>query len=231
VQVAAARQPGLPAPLNLAAAQLNRDNAAPPTTDGGSADNRPEFLVVAQVLGAHGIRGELKCRIVTDFPRQRFKRGNTVVIRGQNHVVQSARIQGEQVLLKLADVADRDTAAAFRGADVEVPTDSALPLPKGQFYWHQVIGLRVEDATTHEALGEVADIIETGANDVYVVKGPRGEILIPAIKDVLKQIDPAAGHMLVQPLPGMLPEPKSREPSAPVAQKTVSRQSPLHTKQ
>ena len=62
--------------------------------------------------------------------------------------------------------------------------------------------------TTHEQLGEVADIIETGANDVYIVNGPRGEILIPAIKDVLKRIDPHAGRMLVQPLPGMLPEPR-----------------------
>jgi 16S rRNA processing protein RimM len=112
------------------------------------------------------------------------------------------------VLLKLENIADRDTAAAFRGADVEVPADNDLKLPKGQFYWHQVIGLHVEDATTHEQLGEVADIIETGANDVYIVHGPRGEILIPAIKDVLKRIDPEEGRMLVQPLPGMLPEPK-----------------------
>ena len=65
--------------------------------------------------------------------------------------------------------------------------------------------LRVEDAATHELLGEVVDIIETGANDVYLVRGQRGEILVPAIKDVVKRIDPAAGHMLIQPLPGMLP--------------------------
>jgi 16S rRNA processing protein RimM len=169
----------------------------------------PEFLVVAQVLGAHGIRGELKCRVVTDFPRQRFKRGSTVYLKSEPHKVQAARIQGASVLLKLEDVSDRDTAAAFRGADVEVPTDSALSLPKGQFFWHQVIGLQVEDIDTHEQLGEVIDILETGANDVYIVRnGPRGEILIPAIKDVLKRIDPQEGRMLVQPLPGMLPEPK-----------------------
>jgi 16S rRNA processing protein RimM len=168
----------------------------------------PEFLIVAQVLGAHGIRGEVRCRIVTDFPTRRFKRGNSLIIRGQSHVIQSARIQGEIVLLKLEDVVDRNAAETFRGADVEVPTESALSLPKGRFYWHQVIGLHVEDVSTHEQLGEVADIIETGANDVYIVKGPRGEILIPAIKDVLKLIDPAMGRMLVQPLPGMLPEPK-----------------------
>jgi 16S rRNA processing protein RimM len=68
-----------------------------------------------------------------------------------------------------------------------------------------VIGLRVEDATTQELLGQVADILETGANDVYVVRGERGEILVPAIKDVVKEIDPAAGRMLIRPLPGMLP--------------------------
>ena len=64
---------------------------------------------------------------------------------------------------------------------------------------------RVEDATSHEDLGQVADIIETGANDVYIVRGAKGEILVPAIKDVVKHIDPATGRMVIQPLPGMLP--------------------------
>src|SRR5438094_5379797 len=85
------------------------------------ASQAPQFLVVAQVLGAHGIRGEVKCRIVTDFPSRRFKRGSTVHIHSTPHQVQAARIQGDQVLLKLEDVADRDAAIAFIGADVEVP--------------------------------------------------------------------------------------------------------------
>ncbi|MCA1646293.1 MAG: ribosome maturation factor RimM [Chloroflexi bacterium] len=171
---------------------------------GPSALHPPEFLVVAQVLGAHGIRGELKCRIVTDFPTRRFRRGSSVVIGGQPHLIQAARVQGSTVLLKLQDIGDRDLAAALRGAEIVVPTDQAVSLPKGQFYWHQVIGLHVEDASSHEPLGEVTDIIETGANDVYVVRGEKGEILVPAIKDVVKQIDPASGRMLIQPLPGML---------------------------
>jgi 16S rRNA processing protein RimM len=162
--------------------------------------------VVAQVLAPHGIRGELKCRIVTDFPKQRFKRGSSVQIRGATHVIQGARIQGNQVLLKLEDVADRDAAETFRGADVEVPVDEAISLPKGQFYWHQVIGLEVIDTTTDVALGTVKEILETGANDVYVVRSESGrEILVPAIKDVVKDIDPAAGRMLIEPLPGMIP--------------------------
>jgi 16S rRNA processing protein RimM len=178
-----------------------------PEVDASRGDEGgPAFLVVAQVLAAHGVRGELKCRIITDFPRQRFKRGNTVVIRGKAHQVQAARIQGGTVLLKVETITDREQAQALRGAEVEVATDQAGTLPRGQFYWHQVIGLEVEDATTHQCLGTVADIIETGANDVYVVKTPtRQELLVPAIKDVVKLIDPTTGKMLIEPLPGMLP--------------------------
>lgn len=169
---------------------------------------------MAQVLSAHGIRGELKCRVITDFPKQRFKRGNRVLIRGDAYTVQSARIQGNALLLKLAEVADRNAAETFRGADVEVRTEDAGALPKGQFYWHQVIGLQVIDITTSEELGTVADIIETGANDVYLVRGARGEVLIPAIKDVVKDIDLANGRMLIEPLPGMLPTPRTHSGQA-----------------
>jgi 16S rRNA processing protein RimM len=169
------------------------------------------------VLGAHGIRGELKCRVVTDFPKQRFKRGNTVLLRGATYTVRSARIQGTVVLLGLAEVPDRNAAEALRGADVEVRTEDAVALPKGQFYWHQVIGLHVIDATTQEDLGSVVDIIETGANDVYLVRGGRyGEVLVPAIKDVVKDIDPSNGRMLVEPLPGMLATGKRSDAPAPV---------------
>jgi 16S rRNA processing protein RimM len=119
--------------------------------------------------------------------------------------VLSARVQGITVLLKLEDISDRNAADTFRGADVEVPTAEALELPKGQFYWHQVIGLTVFDGATNEPLGTVADILETGANDVYIVRSAKGEILVPAIKDVVKEIDPTSGRMVIQPLPGMIP--------------------------
>jgi 16S rRNA processing protein RimM len=167
-------------------------------------------------LSAHGIRGELKCRVITDFPKQRFKRGNTVLLRATPFTVRSARYQGPNVLLGLTEIVDRTTAETFRGADVEVPTSDTVSLPRGQFYWHQVIGLHVIDVTTQEDLGTVADILETGANDVYLVRGARGEVLVPAIKDVVNEIDPTNGRMLVTPLPGMLPTPKDRDQAAPV---------------
>jgi 16S rRNA processing protein RimM len=161
---------------------------------------------VAQVLAPHGIRGELKCRIVTDYPRQRFKRGNALLLGGQTRTVQSARVQGQTVLLKLEDISDRTAAESHRGQDLLIRVEDAVSLPRGQYFWHQVIGLEAIDATTHTRLGEVADILETGANDVYVIKTPSGqEILIPAIKDVVKDIDPVLGRIIVEPLPGMLP--------------------------
>ncbi len=118
--------------------------------------------------------------------------------------VAAVRIQGDAALLRLQEITNRTAAEKLGGLDVEVPTSEALPLPKGQFYWHQVIGLTVIDATTGNELGTVKDILETGANDVYVVQGQTKEILVPAIKDVVVEIDPQAGRMLIQPLPGLL---------------------------
>ncbi|MBV9894057.1 MAG: 16S rRNA processing protein RimM [Chloroflexi bacterium] len=152
------------------------------------------------------MRGELKCRIVTDFPQQRFRRGNTVLIAAAPYSIVGARIQGQTVLLRLAEISDRNVAETLRGKEVTVRREDALKLPAGEFYWHEVIGLSVVDATTQQMLGTVADILETGANDVYVVRTPAGkELLVPAIKDVVKSIDPTTGHMVIEPLAGMLP--------------------------
>jgi 16S rRNA processing protein RimM len=127
-----------------------------------------------------------------------------VLIKRTPYTVIGVRTQGQFALLRLQEITDRTTAEQLRGHDIEVPTTQALPLPKGQFYWHEVIGLQVIDATTGRQLGTVKDILETGANDVYVVQGQGKEILVPAIKDIVKTIDPQAGRMLIEPLPGLL---------------------------
>ena len=118
--------------------------------------------------------------------------------------VKTARVQAPFVYLSLNEVPDRSAAETLRGRDLLVSEADAVPLPQGEFFWHQVLGLRVEDAAGH-TLGTIDDILETGANHVYVVHGPLGEILVPAIKDVVQLIDPPAGRMVVDPLPGMLP--------------------------
>ncbi len=115
-------------------------------------------------------------------------------------------MQGQIVLLRLENLADRTVAETLRGKDVLITADQAVTLPKGEFYWHQVIGLEVIDATTQAAAWPTSPISWKRAPTTSTSSGRRAvEILIPAIKDVVKDIDPALGRMLVEPLPGMLP--------------------------
>jgi len=124
---------------------------------------------------------------------------------GVSHTLVSARPQPPHILLRLSDIGDRTAAEKLRGKELTIRREDAVALPEGRFFWHEVIGLSVVNASTDEVLGRVVDILETGANDVYVVRPPQGkEILVPAIKDVVKEIDPAHGRMVVEPLPGMI---------------------------
>jgi len=193
-------------------------DAAPPPAD---ADESPDaFLVVARVLRAHGTEGELSCEIVTEFP-ERFRRttrlfltppaspGHGKPLAGATptpYAVRRARVtphRGQsEVILSLDEVQDRDAADKLRGWLVQVPESEAWKLPRGRFYWHQIVGLRVVTVEGEE-IGTVSEILETGANDVYVVKGAGGERLIPAIKQVVTEIAPERGEMIVSLIPGM----------------------------
>jgi 16S rRNA processing protein RimM len=178
------------------------------------------FLIVARVLRAHGVNGELACEIVTEFP-ERFRSTKRVFVTPpaspgsgeplaratpQPMAVTRARLAPHrghaEVIFQLADVSDRDEAEKLRGWLVQVPTSEAWKLPRGRYYWHQIVGLRVV-TTDGEEIGTVTEILETGANDVYVVKSGGKERLIPAIKQVIQKIAPDQGEMVVTLLPGM----------------------------
>ena len=94
-----------------------------------------------------------------------------------------------------------------------MPEDELRPLGEGEYYHFQILGLEVR-TTTGEVLGRVEQIISTGSNDVFVVRGPRGEVLIPAVDDVVKSVDPAAGRIEVEVVEGLLP-PKRTPRGAP----------------
>ncbi len=157
-----------------------------------------EYLVIARVVSPQGNRGEVKAELVTDFP-ERFASTSTVYL-GSDHrrfAVQSYRLLDRVVFLKLEGVDSIGEAEELRGALVEVPETEAVDLPAGHYFWHQIVGLRVV-TTSGEEIGKVEDILQTGANDVYVVQGPHGETLIPAIKDTVKSIDLGSGVMIVE---------------------------------
>lgn len=194
------------------AAQAPSSRARAGEGHGASPDalEAADLLVVAQVLAPHGLRGELKCLLVTDFP-ERFARGTRLLVRDADEslaalTVRTARVDAGSVYLTFAGVSDRDAADALRGRELLVPRTEAVHLPDGQFLWQDLIGLRVEDERG-TLLGEMTQVLRTGANDVYVVRTPNGEVLVPAIKNVVRAIEPQAGRMVIALLPGMLPEP------------------------
>jgi 16S rRNA processing protein RimM len=156
----------------------------------------------------HGLGGALRCRILSEHPERfaslpRVYAGDPLRL----YRVRSARLEGERagtVLITLAGVSTLEQAEALRGSYLWVREADAVPLGPGEYYSHQIVGLEVF-TTAGEPLGRVREILSTGANDVYIVEGPRGEILLPAIASVVKEIDVAAGRMRVELLEGLLP--------------------------
>lgn len=142
--------------------------------------------------------------MLSDFP-DRFAGLESVYIgrMHQPYEVEWTRRHRNQVLLKLTGVETPEQAGALRGALVFVPAAEAVALAEGQYYWHQIIGLDVQTSDGRH-LGRISDILRTGSNDVYVVPSGRQELLIPAIEDVVKEIDLQRRRMIVEPMPGML---------------------------
>ena len=145
----------------------------------------------------------MKIEPLTDFP-ERFRRGARFLIGEREYACRSVVHSGRTMALKLEGVDSPEAAEALRGALLEVPTADAPTLPEGTYYHYQLIGLEVRTAEGEE-LGRVVEVLTTGGTDVYVVHGPRGEVLLPATSEVVASIDLEAGRMTVTPLPGMVP--------------------------
>ena len=156
-----------------------------------------QFLAVGRILRPHGIRGEMLMEIATDFP-EHLEEHETVYLgeAAEPHPLRQARPHRGQWLIQLADCLDRESAEAFRGQWVQIRGEQAAPLPAGRYYYHQIVGLEVV-TEAGERLGEVTEILETGANDVYVVTGPTGETLLPALSSVVLKVDLDAHRMTV----------------------------------
>jgi len=142
----------------------------------------------------------------TDFP-ERFDTGAQLWIEREPgpFEVEHCRWQKGQAVLKLSMVDDRDRAEDLRGRFLRVPGTELAELEEGEYYLFQLVGLNVVTEEGRE-LGSLKDVIQTGANDVYIVAAESGELLLPAIKDVIKQVDLSAGRMVVHLLPGLMPE-------------------------
>jgi len=193
---------------------MSKDEKIDTYQRGSGERNTPEpsYVVIGQVRRPHGIRGEVRVEILTDYPERVVQRDYLYLAHPQSpddverYPLEAVRPHKGILLIKLGRIDDRDAAEELRGMLVQVPLAEAVPLEEDEYYHFQLIGTDVE-TETGEWLGRVADVLETGAHDVYVVRGPRGEILLPAVEDVILELDIEMKKMTVHLLPGMLEEP------------------------
>lgn len=166
---------------------------------------RPGFVAVGFVRAPFGLRGELAVEVLTDFP-ERFQPDARLYAGGAQYQVYSTRAHRGGLLVELRGLQSRAQAERLRGLLLEVPEDELVPLEEGRYYRFQIVGIEVFDRDGRP-LGRVAEVIETGANDVYVVRDAEGDLLVPAIDSVVLQVDVAAARMVVD-----LPEGLERKP-------------------
>jgi len=156
-------------------------------------------MAVGRVLRPHGIRGDLLVEPYSETIHSIEAESEVFIGSLQNlRTVVSLRSHRNHMILRVEGCEDRETAEAFRGSELLIPMQAAEPLEEGVYYRWQILGLAVEEQGGKH-LGTVRDILETGANDVYIVRGdgPR-ELLLPAIESVILKVDLDAGQLLVR---------------------------------
>ncbi len=168
--------------------------------------NETEWATIGKVVALFGVRGELKVRLLSDIPN-RFAELDAVYADPDHtryHIQKVRPYKGEMIVLKLEGIDDANAAEPLRNQDLQIPLSELAELPPDSYYQHDILGLRVFTLDRLE-LGKIVDILTTGSNDVYVVKAPDGsQVLIPGIKDVIKEIDLIHHTMHIDPLPGLL---------------------------
>jgi len=172
---------------------------------GLSNSGEPVFLAVGKLRRPHGIHGEIKMTILTDFPHI-IKKGKEVFV-GERHlplVIQRTRQHTDHMLIAFEEYSDRDEVGVHRNQILYMPVEEFPALSEGEYYIHDLIGLKVISEQGQD-LGVLIEILETGANDVYLVQDrDGGEILLPVIEEVVLKVDLEKGEIIVHLLPGLV---------------------------
>jgi 16S rRNA processing protein RimM len=171
----------------------------------GSPENRePAFLAIGKVRRPHGVRGEVVAEIYTDFPEKIIPK--TTIFLGEKHskfTIKSSRQHNEGLIIGFEGVNSPEEAGRFRNQVLSISSLEASELPEDGYYFHDLLGLAVEDEEG-KPIGSLVEILETGANDVYVVKNDAGhELLLPAIREVILKVDLNSKKMKIHMLPGL----------------------------
>ena len=181
---------------------------------------------MALVRGLHGLRGAVRVEVLTDIA-DRFQTGSRLFLEGQDTplTVDWTGPSKPGLLVHFAEITSREAAEPLRDRYLEVVPEA--PLPAGSWYWHEIVGLQVL-TTDGEVLGTVREVFRAGAGEVYVVSGgPRGEVLVPAVRSVVTELTPPEGRLVVDASALDLPAPKPRaEEPAPDAAASAPGEAP-----
>lgn len=167
-----------------------------------------KYYDVATIIRTHGIKGELQVASLTDFPEDRFAEGSQLFISTatgdpQAVEVESVRPHKQFLLVKLKGYDNINDVEQFVKGKLQVSEDQQAALPTGQYYYRQIVGLDVK-TTDGEDLGKIKEIMPTGANDVWVVQRPgKEDLLLPAIPDVVKDVNLDDGVVTVELMEGL----------------------------
>jgi len=165
-----------------------------------------DLFQIGAITATHGVKGEVKVFPMTDDIK-RFKGAKGVILKTPHEEIKvdivSARAQKNLVIIKFAGIDNINDVEKYKGCGLFVTEDNRVKLSKDEYFASDLMGMEVftEEGTL---LGKVEDVLFTGANDVYVVKTNEKEVLIPAIKDVIKNVDIASNKMTIHLLDGLL---------------------------
>lgn len=158
-----------------------------------------ERLVVGLVRGITGLRGAVRVEVLTDRPADRFVKGRQLFREGSDEplTILSAQTEGPGWRIRFVELPDRTAAEVLRDAYLEAVVGPDDVLPRGEYYWHEMLGTAVRDVDGTD-LGIVRDVYRAGGAEVLVVRGgPYGELDIPAVRDVVRIFAPRRGEIVV----------------------------------
>lgn len=165
-----------------------------------------QYFEIGKIAGTHGLKGTFRIFPTTEDP-SRFELLKELIVENKGKIetfqIEKVAYHKKFVLVTVKEITDINVAELYKGATIRVPLEKALPLKADEYYTRDLYGMVVV-SDVGEELGVLDDVLETGANDVYVVK-KEGEkdLLIPAIKQCILKVDIAEGKMLVHLLEGL----------------------------
>ena len=177
-----------------------------------TATDEKDLIMVGRIVRSHGVRGEVKVLPESDDPAHLLALSKVFIGKTEADAVrfeiQNARLQqfkkGLTVLLSFEGVVGRDAADALRHQSVFAERDELPPLEDGEFFFHDLIGSRV-DTETGEVVGILKDVLELPAHNVYVIEKPGGaEVMIPAVPAFIEKVDVDARQIVIRPIEGLL---------------------------